>query len=324
MGKKISYRKLLQGLLIILAYGYLIYKLVTFNNYVACVEYFTQVGGKELILFVIALLLFPMNVFFESLKWRVLLKDIVPNMSIWEAMKQTYNGFVGAFLTPGRLGDYPSRVLLIQDKAKYVPAILMGFIGSLIMTIVILLVGICSAIVLYLRRDNSSLLFGELDDTKWLLMAFLLVLAGLVFLLFFPALSRRLITKINPQHHRLYSTLKYMGQLTLTRIIQIVGLSFGRYIIFAVQMMLLLLFWGIGTESLLQLSLLVAVYYLLITISPTLPAADIAIKGGWAIIVFSFLSENIPNITLATIFIWIINTILPMLVGTFADYKKKL
>ncbi len=324
MRKIISYRKLLQGLLIALAYGYLVYKLVTFDNYAACVDYFAQVSWQKVLLFVVALLLFPLNVFFESLKWRALLQNILPDMSIYEAIRQTYNGFVGAFFTPARLGDYPSRTLLIQEKEKCVPAIMMGFVGSMIMTLVIVLAGICATLVLYLRAENVPIPFISLNDSKWFIIAILLLVVGLLLLLFLPALSRWAANRVGLRYKRLYSTLQSMGKLTPTRIMQLVALSTARYIVFAAQMTLLLLFCGIGWETLFQLMLWVAVYYLLVTISPTLPVADVAIKGSWAIIVFSSLDSNVANITLATILIWITNTILPMLVGTFASYKKKL
>lgn len=91
-----------------------------------------------------------------------------------------------------------------------------------------------------------------------------------------------------------------------------------RYLIWGLQLWAVLTFVNIQLTPLQALSS-IALYYLVISIMPSLPAADVALKGGWAVIIFQQYTDNIPAIALAVSIIWIINTILPVL---FASIKK--
>ena len=50
------------------------------------------------------------------------------------------------------------------------------------------------------------------------------------------------------------------------------------------------------------------VYYLLVTITPNVPIAEVGVRGAWAIVVFGTM-----NAALAGVLLWIINTLLPCL-----------
>ena len=54
-----------------------------------------------------------------------------------------------------------------------------------------------------------------------------------------------------------------------------------------------------------------AVYYLLVTITPSVPIAEVGVRGAWAIAVFGTM-----NAALAGVLLWAINTLLPC-VGWF-------
>ena len=83
----------------------------------------------------------PVNLWLEAWKWQTLLKTIEPQ-TLRIAFQQVCYGMAGAFVTPYRLGDYPSRVLLLKDKNHYLPAISMAAVGSIALTAVILMLGL--------------------------------------------------------------------------------------------------------------------------------------------------------------------------------------
>lgn len=91
-----------------------------------------------------------------------------------------------------------------------------------------------------------------------------------------------------------------------------------RYLIWGLQLWAVMTFVHIHLSPLQALSS-IALYYLVISIMPGLPAADVALKGGWAVIIFEQYTDNIPAIAIAVSIIWLINTILPVL---FASIKK--
>ncbi len=312
-----KYTRILQLLIIVAAYGYLAYRLLTFDGYVAFADYFTQISVLQVILLIFAFLLFPLNVLFESLKWRTLLHDIEPSLTLQQAQRQTYYGFVGAFFTPSRWGDYPSRALLLSDKRHWLSAVALGFVGSLLLVIVICVFGLPAMVELFIGQD-ILLQSNTLGDWhySWAIAAFvfLLVLAGCL-----PQMSRWLERHFRFRKQQTIQMIHTLGHVTAKQLLTATAWSFLRYLTFCLQVYLVLIACDAHYQPTTinnQLILAISTYYLFITITPSIPVADVAIKGSWAIIIFSAIGGNVASITLATILIWIINTICPMLIGT--------
>ena len=97
---------------------------------------------------------------------------------------------------------------------------------------------------------------------------------------------------------------------------QVVGWSALRYLVFCLQLYCLLRFAGAGltiADSLVA----IPIYYLVLTLLPALPAADPALRGGVGMMVFGAFSSNVPAAALATVLLWIINNLFPLIIGTF-------
>lgn len=123
---------------VFIAYAYLCYRLYTMD-WSSLGSLLSERRGWIGLALIVALM--PLNLWLEAGKWRCLLRDIYP-MSYREAQRQVYYGFIGAFATPYRAGDYPSRVLLMEDKSHWGKAIAMGVYGSVVLTAVIVLAGL--------------------------------------------------------------------------------------------------------------------------------------------------------------------------------------
>jgi hypothetical protein len=61
---------------------------------------------------------------------------------------------------------------------------------------------------------------------------------------------------------------------------------------------------------------LTAIYYLLVTITPNVPIAEIGVRGAWAIAVF-----GTPQAAIAAVVLWVINTLLPCVGWLFLRKK---
>jgi hypothetical protein len=91
--------------------------------------------------------------------------------------------------------------------------------------------------------------------------------------------------------------------------------SMLRYMIWALQLALTLHFCGVDLTPV-QYMIAIPFYYMVVAVFPSLPAANLAIRGSWSLIIFGVFSQNAAGIALAVALIWIINTVLPMLVGS--------
>ena len=109
------------------------------------------------------------------------MQDIEP-MSVREAQRQTYFGFIGAFLTPSRLGDYPARVTMMQNKDRWLEAITLGFIGTLALAFLQVICGMPSSIIILER-------VGGLRWVEWLCAVILLL--QIITIVFYPILSEK-------------------------------------------------------------------------------------------------------------------------------------
>ena len=77
----------------------------------------------------------------------------------------------------------------------------------------------------------------------------------------------------------------------------------------------MLLFFNIEISPLQALAA-IPVMYLLITFTPSLAAAEPAIRGSAAVFIFSVYSPDEVGILLTGILIWLVNFVVPMLVGS--------
>lgn len=297
--------------LIVAAYSYLIYTFVTFPNYSDLAAHFRGAGWAQLLLVVAAACLMPLNIFCEACKWRYLLRRLEP-MSLVEAQKQVYRGFVGAMLTPERLGDYPTRVTRIDDTRKWLPAITLGFAGTMALSSVNILCGVCS--VLFTGVEVSS------DNRTYMLAMSLMMLVLFVgCVLALPAVARWLDGRreYKPTWQKMIDVMK---DFSLWEFPVLIGWSFCRYVVYATQLLLVLLFCGVELTPL-QFLIVIPVHYLFVTVVPTVPVADAAVRGSVACIIFGAYTANTAGVAIAMIILWLINTIAPVLVGTLI--KKK-
>lgn len=304
-----NYKKILNTLLIALAYGYLGYKIVTYDNYAGLAERFSQAQLWQYICLLGSFLLFPVNRLCEAWKWQFLVRGFEP-MNIMEAQRQVYYGTIAGFVTPYKLGEYPGRALLFRHTEQHwLTATCLGMIGGYAMTTVIVVFGLPAA-VWWLAPDSSLI---------WSIA--LALLGALLAIIALPALMRRLQAREwkSEQTRLLVSS---MASLSYHDIAVLLGISLVRYAVFSLQLLLTLLFCGVTLDALSMLVTL-PLYYLLITVTPNVPAAEIAVRGAWAVAIFErFGSDISAAAVIATLVLWAINTILPLIIGSIVARRK--
>lgn len=273
--------------------GFLIYKLVTFDDYASLVETLRSMSVKQWSALVLCLLLMPLNMGLEAWKWRTLIP-----MSWSEAHRQVYYSKLAGLITPWRLGEYPARGLLME-KSQWGNVLSMGAVGSATMTAAIIIAGLFSIALLILTNHIS--LVGSVILPLWLFFVGILLVVLILALLFAPLLLRR------------WATVSHKLILIST------AQSFVRLACWCVQLALVLYSLGaLGNLGLLEIIGLTAVYYLLVTITPNVPIAEVGVRGSWAIVVFGSV-----NAAFAGVLLWGINTLLPCLIWPFLRKNKK-
>ena len=296
------YLRIFNTLLILAAYGYLVYRLAIFDDYSSFLSTLKTASVDLWFTLVAALLLMPLNVVAEAGKWRLLLRKTEP-MTIWGAQRQVYYGYVGAFITPYHAGDYPARAMLLKDKRNFSAAVGVGLVGSIALLVVELMFGIPATWLFISYNPNIPM--------QYFAIAFIVLVLMLSLL---PHLVRYLSRREwkNTQMRQLSAALSHMSYPLFMKTI---AWSMLRYGIWAIQLVLALHFCGVDMTWV-QYMIAIPFYYMVVALFPSLPALNIAIRGSWSLIIFGVFSQNTVGIALAVVLIWFINTVLPMLIGS--------
>ena len=281
MDKKTLYH-IIEWVVAIAACGWLVWKMVTYDDYAGLWAAISGMDGLQICALVLCIALMPLNMTLEAWRWRTL----VP-MSWREAHRQVYYSKLAGLITPWRLGEYPARALL---RNEWKNTLSMGAVGSATMTFAIIIAGVPAI----MANGEWLMVNGE----WWFAVAAVVVL--LVAALYFaPRLLRRWATV----SHRLI--LISFAQSLVRLLCWCVQLALVLYALGAVTGYGL---WVTGARCF--------VYYLLVTITPNVPIAEVGVRGAWAMVVFGSM-----NAALAGVLLWIINTLLPCLIWPF--WRKK-
>ena len=318
------------------ACGYLVWRLATYDDYVSLLAGLRAMNTAQWCALIASVLLMPVNMTIEAWRWRTLMnggesrvesresrvesqESRVESQEVmgWaEAHRQVYYSKLAGLITPWRLGEYPARGLLMQknslsqekeqvsSKTLWTKVLTMGAVGSATMTIAIVIGGLIGLAVV-----GSPVKLG--DNYIIILLG---VLVGAVLLI---AAGWKIRTVILSS----YSSPSVHRRVTVGIICKNILQSIVRLLCWCVQLGLLLYALdGIpgvtGLTGLTALASLTAIYYLLVTITPNVPIAEIGVRGAWAIAVF-----GTPQAAIAAVVLWVINTLLPCVGWLFLRKK---
>ena len=283
MSKAPKYFRWIAWGITLLAYAYLAYRLLTYDSWGELASNLRNADATAWLCGLAALLLMPLNMLLEAWRWQFLVGDL----PLREAHRQVYFSKMAGQLTPYQLGEYPARGLLMADR-KWSEILSLGVVGSMTMTMAIILVGMVP-LILWVGEDRWTPQWGTIG---------LLVLAAVALTVALPWLLRRWVT---------VDSRMLFGSL---------GQSVLRYLCWCVQLALVMRLFGLPLSAgwLIQ----IPVYYLLITIAPSTSVVELGVRGATAIFVFGS-----AEATLAAALLWAINSLLPMLIGTFVRKNAK-
>lgn len=271
---------------------FLVYKIATYDDYAALGETLRGMGWQQWTAIALCVALMPLNMALEAWRWRTL----VP-MSWRDAHRQVYYSKLAGLITPWRLGEYPARGVLMRegermhDEGIWTKVLAMGAVGSATMTAAILLAGVTALAF-------SPAIMAQLGDSY----LYALVMVILVLMIAFALAPK---------------ALKKYAEVNGALVVKSIAQSLVRLVCWCVQLALVL--WALGAVSLQPSAFsLLFVYYLLVTITPNVPIAEIGVRGAWAILVFGTM-----NAAMAGVLLWIINTLLPCAVWVFLKKNAK-
>jgi len=256
---------------------------------------------------VICIVLMPINWLVESIKWRIL---VLPwkNISLKDSVKAIYAGISVGLVTPARIGEYGGRLLLIEgdDKSKSIPATLVSSVAQ----------NLSNIIGGYLGAMIFCFCYFSVNRFVYIAGSILGLLAIIMICTLFFNISKLNLNWLNRwKWGKLLNKQVHVLSLYDRPILhKVLTLSHLRYLIYCTQYVLILYFLGIELSILAAFSG-VAVIYLLQSGIPLPPMLSVVARGELAIIVWSIFTANVGGILVATFGIWVINLVIPALLG---------
>lgn len=263
-------------------------------------------------LLAVVCLLMPFNWLLETLKWQPFLRPY-DTISLKKAFFAVLAGISFALFTPNRVGEYAGRLFFVRPQNHW-KSLLINAVGGIAQYLVLLSGGVLGGLWFAAR-------FLEWDQSDLQTVAVFVALGlGLLFYIFFNIrrmvpLARRipLLRRLKPY----VRDIVLLEQFSRRDLLLILCWSAARYFIYSTQYVLLLHFFSIQT-SLVGAYAGVATIYLLQTIVPLPAIAGLLVRGNLAVFVWAYFGGNELSSLAATFVLWIINLILPALVGTFS------
>ncbi|HMO62154.1 MAG TPA: lysylphosphatidylglycerol synthase domain-containing protein [Ferruginibacter sp.] len=273
-------------------------------------------------LFWLVILLMLINWGIESRKWQVLVRHLQP-FSFAAAYKSVLAGCSITMLTPNRVGEYGGRILYINDGNR-ITAISLAVVGSISQLLITMLMGCAGLLVLHFFSHSGSSASGVLPDFWGSVLIYLSVAVTVVILLFYLRLGWlvRMMEKV-PAFTKVIRHVKVLDEFDGMQLLRVMWLSFLRYIVFVLQYILLL--WVMDVYINFWLCFwLISVFYLVLAIAPTAGFIELPVRITACWTILKLYTTNEMGVSAAALGIWLINLVLPAIIGSLLILGKKI
>jgi hypothetical protein len=258
----------------------------------------------------------------EARKWQLALRPL-GGISYGNAFKAVFTGAAVASFTPNRMGEYLGRILYIREGHR-TQAVALTIACSISQLMITLVVGLAGTIYAEAAPHRPLPAQSHLPLALNILLGIVLVLLiSLTFIYFRLAWVAGLLLKI-PGTQRFSAYLKILENFDATILMRILFLSFGRYIVFIAQYSLVFPVFGVNI-SFWQAGGGMSVVFLVMAVVPTFTfLTELGLRWEASIQVLELYSPNTVGIFAASFAIWLINLIIPALIGSLLIVSIKL
>jgi len=299
---------------ILIAFG-ILYYLITSIEYS---EIEAALLDADLTLISAAFLLSFLNIYLQFLKWKITCKSVLAETNNSKILTSLFYGLSAGAITPARIGEYFGRAIAFKNKPllrvtaatlvdKFFPLMIVAFIGSMAG---ILFLHVYYQISFYLTLALFIVLFT-------LFYFFAIVIRNEKFWdgIFFTKL------KNSKRFNSLYLQLQTLKKLDRTYFAKMTSISLLFYGCFLLQYALLVSAFSHNSEVLNYLWAGNLIMFAK-TIIPPISLGELGIREGASVFFLTRFGELSSVAFNASIFLFIINILLPALVGLILFMKK--
>ena len=269
----------------------------------------TIINNYSLILIVVLMMF--INWMLESLKWKFMIRKIEA-ISFFTSLRAIFSGITVSSFTPNRIGEYGGRVFCLE-KSDRIQAIFITILCSMAQLLTTIIFGSFAFFILHEQFLDDQYFMIEISSFSLLVLFTFNILFVLAY--FNVASLIKFLLKFS-----FFNFLrKYINIISLFNIRDLLVtflFSVLRYLVFSIQFLILLYVFNVDI-SLFDAILSIMLIFFFITLTPTITIAEIGVRGSMALLVLLKFSTNIIGILSSTFLLWIINLIIPAIIGSF-------
>ncbi|MBO9620227.1 MAG: flippase-like domain-containing protein [Niabella sp.] len=247
----------------------------------------------------------------EAYKWRLAIRT-VQKISLFRAFKAVLSGVSFSIATPNNIGDYVGRILYVEE-GKRIKAVTLTIVSNSSQLLITILMGLMG---LYFLRGviiRSGMIAAFWFDALFYGIAFCTAL--LLLLYFRVSWLVKWIDRL-PASKKFSWSIEALENFNATILIRLLSLSITRFLIFTVQYYLLFQLFEV-TISFGQCWMGISVMFLILAIIPTIALfTDLSVRSSVSLPILGLFSSNQLGISLTSVSIWLINVIIPALIGS--------
>lgn len=262
---------------------------------------------------VIAVGLMLVNWGIEARKWQIAVSQ-VQTISCSRAFKAIFTGTTLAFFTPNRMGEYMGRILYIE-KGKRIQAISLTIVCSMAQLLVTLAAGLIGLIFIrsFLIASSNISSVQSWINLLMLITACVILILGL---LYFRLGWLTQLIKRTPRINKYVAYIRVLDKFNATILLRILSLCMLRYTVFVLQYFLFFKVFKVDVNWW-QTFWSISVVFLILAIIPSIALlTELGIRWKASIELVALFSTNITGILATSLAIWIINLVIPALIGS--------
>lgn len=258
-----------------------------------------------------------LNYGIENLKWRQILPELT-NLSFIKTQKAVYAGNAIALFTPDRLGTFIGRFTYLNEisKTRITVSTFVGNYAQLVTTLLFSLIGLILA-----WNNEIAFQFPEKLGISTLINVMIIACSLALFVYYQQQFAIELLKKSTRTFIKEFTNrLRFMEKLDGKKLHLILLIAFSRYFVFVLQFYLALMLFGANMDFVWTLSFC-GILYLFATLIPSPFMGNLGTRE--AIGVFLVMPLGIEeSVILASLFIWLVNVVLPSIIGGIILLKK--
>ncbi len=250
----------------------------------------------------------------EAKKWQILVRP-VEKLNLFRAFRAVLSGLSLSLFLPNGIGEYTGRIVYMQEGNR-LRSVALTIVGSISQVLVTFIAGIAGLIYLRHYTWPHSAQFEGLSLFWMDGIMYMIILGTLFLLLIYYKLSwlTSVIEKV-PFIYKYKYLIESIEDFHPKELTKILLLSVTRFCVFVIQYLLLLHIFNVQVFWL-DAVFTTCVLFLVLAILPTIPLADVGLRGEAGLQLFGIISVNTLGIVATATGIWLVNLIIPSIFGS--------